>query len=161
MAALVLTNAQILTGTAFTTVAPGLPGTQVVAGTITSAVDISTYCTNVAVNVKAAMLDITNFGSGGYHAEIPGLKTGQVGLNFLQDYAAAALDAIVRTTLGGLGALIYVDVKATNAARAVTNPSFVFAAYIADYTFITGNVGALNLSMLPLTPTGAFAWLTA
>lgn len=161
MAALVLTSAMPQAGAAWTGTAPGLPGTQTTSGTITSASDLSTYCTNVAVNVKAAMLDTTNFGSGGYHAEIPGLKTGQVGLGFNQDYAASALDVIIRTTLGGLGTLVYFDIKATSASRSATNPSFVFAAYIADYTFITGNVGDKNTTMLPLTPTGAFAWLTS
>jgi len=161
MAALVLTSAMPLVGTAFTSVAPGLPGTQTIAGTITTPSDLSVYTTQAMVNAKAAMLETTNFGSGGYHAEIPGLKSGSFGLTFNQSYTASEIDTIIRTTLGGLGGLAYLDLKATSAARSATNPSFVCAFYVSDYTFISGGVGDKNGFSVSWNTTGAFAWLTA
>lgn len=161
MAALVLVNSMPLVGTAFAATPPGLPGTQTIAGTVTSPSDLSVYTTQAMVNVKASMQDTTNFGSGGYHAEIPGLKEGSFGLTFNQDYAASAIDVIIRTTLGGLGALAYIDLKATSAARSATNPSFVAAFYISEYTFISGSVGDKNGFSVSWSTTGAFAWLTA
>jgi hypothetical protein len=149
-----------LIGTVWSGTAPGLPGTQTISGTITSASDLSTYTTQAMVGVKADMKDTTNFGSGAYYSEIPGIKHGSVTLAFQQDYAASALDAIIRTTMGGLGVLVYLDLKPTVLARSVTNPSFVCAFYIADYTFVNGNVGDKNALSFPITANGKFDWLT-
>ena len=161
MAALVLTSSLPLVGVAWTGTAPGLPGTQTVSGTITSTSDLSVYTTQAMVDVKANMLDSTNFGSGGYHAEIPGIKSGSFGLTFNQSYTASEIDVIIRTTLGGLGSLAYIDLKATSSARGATNPSFVAAFYISDYTFLNGNVGDKNGLSVTWNTTGKFDWLVA
>ena len=160
MAASVLTTATILVGTAWTGTAPGTPGTQTVSGTISSSTDISAWVSEVGLPFSVNMVEGPNFGSGGYMLRYPGLKDAQVDFGFINDYAAASLDVILRSTLG-LGTLTYIDVKPTSSARSATNPSYVFAAYLSDYKPVMGGVGALSAFSVSWPTTGQFAVLTS
>ncbi len=162
MAAFVSTSRMTLLGAAWSGTAPGLPGTQTITGTITSASDISSYVRSGNASPTAAMQDGTTFSSGGFVVMYPGLKSGDsITFDCLSDFAASTLYPIVQTTLGGLGSLVYLDQKPTNSARGTTNPSFVAAAYISAWSPIGGSVGDLSAASLTLTITGAFAYLTA
>lgn len=161
MSAIVLTNATISAGAAWTGTAPGLPGTQTVAGTITTASDLSTYCTSVTLPLTIGTDDATNFGSGGFRVVLSAIKSTDVGLNLNNDFAASALNDILRTTLGGLGATVYLDVRATSAARSATNPSYVFACVITSLQPINGAIGSINSMSLTWPSTGKFEVLTA
>lgn len=161
MAIQVLTNATVLLGTTWTGTAPGLPGTQTTAGTIASASDISAFVQSVGVETSAALQDGTTFGTGGFTAQYAGLKSGTFTLNVLNDFAASQLDAIIRTTLGGLGATVYYDVKATSSARGTSNPSYVGAVILSGWSPITTQVGNLTVVSVSWQTTGAFATLTA
>jgi len=160
MAAFTLTSTMPLVGAAWTGTAPGLPGTQTVAGTITSTSDLSVYTRNVGVNLAAATGKTTNMGSGGYETNLTSIKSGTVTFQFNQDFAAA-LHVIINTTIGGLGALAYVDLKATSAARGAGNPSFVAAFFITTYTPVMGSTGDVATIDVTWPLNGAFAFLTA
>jgi hypothetical protein len=161
MAISVLTNASVQLAAAWTGTAPGLPGTQTIAGTLTTASDISAFTQSVGVETSSAMQDGTTFGTGGFVANYAGLKSGQLTLNLLNDFAASQLDAIIRTTLGGLGATVYYDVKPTSSARGTSNPSYVGAVILADWKPITTQVGNLTVVSVTWPITGAFTTLTA
>lgn len=164
MAAFVNTSRMILLGTAWSSVAPGIPGTQTIAGTITSPKDISGFVKSGHPSTKAAMQDTTTFGSGGYSAVIPGLKSGDdITFECLSDFAASQINSIVNTDLGGVnsGTLVYVDIKPTNAARSATNPSFVAAGYITAWTGGGGSVGDVAMAQLTISITGKFGDLVA
>ena len=162
MAAFVNTSRTILLGAAWTGTAPGLPGTQTVSGTISSASDISAYVRGGNPAPSVAMQDGTNFASGGFVIQYPGLKTGDtITFYIIGDYASSTVYPIIQTTLGGLGSLVYLDLKATSASRGATNPSFVAAAYISQWQPIGGNVGDLASMSLGLTITGKFDYLAS
>lgn len=161
MSAIVLTNASITAGAAWTGTAPGLPGTQTVAGTVTSGSDLSVYCTSVSIPLTIATQDGTNFGSGAFRVTLGGIKSTDVSLSFNNDFAASALNDILRTTLGGLGSQVYLDIKPTSAARSVTNPSYVFAVLLTSIQPVSGSVGNINAMSLTWPSTGAFTVLTA
>ena len=162
MSAIVLTNATITVGTAWSGgSAPGLPGTQTVAGTITSGSDLSVYCTSVSIPLTMATQDATNFGSGAFRVVLGGIKSSDVSLSLNNDFAASALNDILRTTLGGLGSTVYLDIKSTNAVRSGTNPSYVFAVLLSQIQPVTGSVGNINAMSLTWPSTGAFATLIA
>lgn len=160
MAALVLLAPKILVGAAWTGTAPGAPGTQTVSGTITSSVDMSAMIQQVAIPLNVNEIDASNFGSGGYKINLAGLKDATVQLTFNQDFAASQVDATIWTTLV-FGATVYIDVNPTTAARSATNPSYVFAVVVGDYTPITGKVGDLVTPSVTWTVTGQFARLTS
>lgn len=159
MAALVLTNCKIQIGAAWTGTAPGGPGSQTVAGTITTASDLSVFATSVEVPKKADVKESTNFGSGGYVTKAAGLKSASLKIGVNQDFAASQLHSIISGL--GLGAVVYYDVMPTNAVRSATNPSEVGQAIITSYTPVMGKVGDLLVLSLDWEVTGAFATLTA
>lgn len=161
MAITVLTSSQIQLATAWTGTAPGLPGTQTISGTLTSASDISAFVQSVGVETSAALQDGTTFASGGFVSNYAGLKSGTLTLNLLNDFAASQLDAIIRTTLGGLGATVYYDVKPTNSARGASNPSYVGAVILSDWKPITTQVGNLTVVSVSWSTVGKFDTLTS
>jgi hypothetical protein len=166
MAAFTNVNRMVLLGTAWTGTAPGV-AVVTPAGTITSASDISTYVRSGGEpTFNAAMVDNTTFGSLGYTCVIPGLTSGDdLVFDVNSDFAASAVDAIVRTTLGGIAragsAPIYCDIKPTNSARSATNPSFVAACWIKSWKPVMGAVGDRASGSLVLSITGTFVDLTA
>jgi hypothetical protein len=167
MAAFALVGKTVLLGTAWTGTAPG--GATTPSGTITSTTDISSALFQGAeAGMSAAMLDTTNFASGGYVQMIPGLSSGddiQLALN--ADYTASEAWADITGIFGTLAlsrpgdTAKYIDIKATSSARATTNPSYVFAVYAKGVQPLQGNVGDKAVLALTLQVTGAFGVLTS
>lgn len=162
MAGFVSTSRKVQLGTAWTGTAPGLPGTQTISGTLTSAQDISFYTRSGNPSTQAAMQDGTTFGTGGFAVQYPGIKSGDdISFELVSDFAASTIHSIVTSTLGGLGALVYLDLLPTSSARSATNPSFVAAGYIKTYVPVQGAAGDLATGLLVVAITGAFGYLTA
>ena len=161
MAIAVATTSKIQLATAWTGTAPGLPGTQTVSGTLSSASDISAYCQAVDVPMNANMVEGTTFGNNGFTVKYAGLKDGMLTLTLLNDFAAASLDSIIWTTLGGLGATVYYDVMPTSSARGTSNPSYVGAVILSEYKPITVQVGNIPTIQVSWPTTGQFTRLTA
>ena len=162
MAAFVNTSRVVLLGTAWTGTAPGLPGTQTISGTITSSQDISAYVRSGDQGTSVAMQDGTTFGNGGFTVQYPGLQSGDdITFDLVADFAATTIYPIIQTTLGGLGALVYVDLKPATGSRSATNPSFVAAGYVSAWGPIRGAVGDLASHQLTISITGRFGYLTS
>lgn len=166
MAAYVNVSRTILLGTAWTGTAPG-PMVAAPSGTIASPSDITPFVRGGGdPGYNAAMQDATTFGSLGYTVVIPGLTTGDdLVFDCNSDWAASQLNAIVRTTLGGVSrntsSLLYADIKPTSAARSATNPSLICAVWIKQWKPFTGNVGDRAAATLTLTISGTFLDVTS
>jgi hypothetical protein len=166
VAAFVVTSKMILLGTAWTgsgTEPGGVVAVGSIAGTITTPSNISAYVhAGGEPGSSAAMQTVTSFASLGFEQKIPGLKSGDdLVFQAYGDYAAAALDSIIKTTLGGLSAFVYCDIKPTVAARGATNPSFVCGGYISGNKMLIGSVGDVAGRELTVTISGTFTELTA
>jgi hypothetical protein len=159
MASLVLTSATLLTGTAWTGTAPG-PGNPTPSGTITSTKDWSTATRQITINHSASIQDFTTFGDGGFLAQKPGLKQGEIQLEFNQDFAASEVDAVWGAALLA-GTLYYLDIKGTSAARGTGNPSYVYACYVSSYTPVGNAVGDRAAAPVTFAVTGTYARLTS
>lgn len=159
MATLVLTSATTLVGTAWTGTAPG-PGNPTVSGTITSSTDFSDHIKQVNINLSRAAIEFTNFGSGGFVENKPGLLNADLSIDFYGDYAASSIDATFGAALLA-GTLYYVDIKPTSAARGTTNPSYVFAVYVASDPVLGQAVGDANMMSIGFMMAGKYARLTA
>jgi hypothetical protein len=159
MAAFVLTSAKTQTGTAWTGTAPG-PGNPTVSGTISSAVDRSDHIKQVTINNNVAFQDMTTFGDGAFITQLPGLKGADITIDFNQDFAASQVDAIFGAGFLA-GTLFYLDIMPTSAARGSTNPSYVYACYVSQYTPIGATVGDRAGVSIPFAVTGSFARLTS
>jgi hypothetical protein len=160
MAALVLTSATLLTGTTFSTVAPG-PGNPTVAGTISSSTDRSDHVRQITLNMNVAMQDFTTFGDGAFVTQLPGLKGADISIEFNQDFAATTqVDAVFGAGFLA-GTLFYLDIKPTSAARGTANPSYLYAVYVATYPPIGQAVGDRAAVTIDFAVTGTYARLTA
>jgi hypothetical protein len=160
VATLVLTSATTLYGTAWASgTAPG-PGNPTVSGTLTTVLDLSDHIKQVSLNMNVAMQDFTTFGDGAFISQKPGLKGADFSVDFNQDFAASNVDA----AFGGgflAGTLFYFDFKPTSAARSATNPSYIYAAYVSQWTPIGQTVGDRAAVTVPFAVTGTYARLTA
>lgn len=168
MAAFVLVSKTIGIGATWSapSTAPGpIYPLPTIAGTISGGSDLTPYCTAADTGMSTNMVDVTNFGSGGYTTVIPGLTTGDdIVLEANSDYAASQIYAII-LALGGLSragsAIRYVDVKQTSAARSATNPSLVAGVFLSSWKPGSGSVGSKAAMQLTLTVSGQFTDLAA
>ncbi len=161
MASLVLTSAQTTFGTIWTGTAPG-PGNPTPSGSIATTVstDFSDHIRQVTLNNNVAMQDFTTFGDGAFITQKPGLKGADISVDFNQDFAVSSIDA----TFGAgflAGTLYYIDIKPVNLARSTTNPSWVYAVYVAKYPPIGQSVGDRAAATVDFAVTGTFARLTS
>lgn len=159
MASLVLTSATTLYGTGWTGTAPG-PGNPTVSGTISSSTDFSDHIKQVTLNMSVAMQDFTTFGDGAFMSQKPGLKGADLSIDFNQDFASSSVDAIFGAAFLA-GTLVYLDFKPTSSARGSTNPSYVYACYVANYTPIGNTVGDRAAVPVQFKVTGSYARLTS
>lgn len=166
MAIQTFTNAPLLLGTGWTGTAPGAPGTQTISGTVSTATDedFSNWLVNATFEATIDVKDGATHGSGGYQMRYGGLKSGTLSVTFLGDYAAAAVDVLIRSTLGGgdpVGDYFYFDLKPTSSARAATNPSTVGQIIVSQYTSVPVQVGELATIQYSWPTHGAFTYLTS
>ena len=159
MAVLVLTSASTLYGSSWTGTAPG-SGNPTVSGTISSSTDFTDHIRQVTLGMNVAMQDFTTFGDGAFVVQKPGLKSADISIDFNQDFAASSVDAVFGAALIA-GTLVYLDFKPTSSARGSTNPSYVYAAYVSDYTPLGVSVGDRAGVTVNFAVTGTYARLTS
>ncbi|MGW0914652.1 hypothetical protein ACWD1Z_23285 [Streptomyces sp. NPDC002784] len=99
---------------------------------------LNTYTKKAEVAVEVEDKDVTNYASLGWKEVIGGLKSGELGVEFLQDFAAAQLDSIMWPLLGTVVAF---EVRADQAAVSASNPKYTGNILIKGWSPITGSVG--------------------
>lgn len=159
MATLVLTTTQTTYGTAWTGTAPGAAN-PTVSGTISGSTDFSDHIKAVKINLTRANVDFTNFGSGAFVENKPGLANADVSIDFFNDWAASNVDATFGPAVLA-NTLVYLDVKATNSARGSTNPSYVFGLYVASYPPLGATVGSAAETTVGFMLAGKYGRLTS
>lgn len=100
---------------------------------------LASYLTQVELKVSANDITTTAFGST-YVTRIAGLKEGSLTLQFNQDYAAAAVDAVLFPLLGSNATVV---IKPTSSAVSSANPSYTQVCLVTDLTPVSGNIGDL------------------
>ena len=132
---------------------------------LTSPTDISAYVTQIDQSVSVATQDVTTFGSGGFQAFVTALRSGQLNLTLLNDYAASALNSLIglngSVRAVGSTSLVYIEVRPSSAARSSSNPGFVCAALNVGFSTFSAQVGQLPMANWKVQLTGGFAELTA
>lgn len=112
--------------------------------------DLSSYCSRIEFTVEAESKDSTTFGSGGWHEELSGIKSGSLAVTFKQDVAAAAIDSILWPFFGTIQTM---EVRMASGARAVGNPAYLGSVNVRAYSPIAGSVG-------DTAETGGLTWPT-
>lgn len=114
--------------------------------------DISTYLKKGELSLESDAQDSTTYSSAGWKEFLGGLKSGELGLTYLNDVAAAALDSIIFPLLG---TVVTFEVRATSAARSASNPAYVGSILIKEWKPLGGSVGDINMSDVSYPTSGA------
>jgi hypothetical protein len=107
--------------------------------------------------VESDDVETTAFGGNGWRTRIGGLKAANVSLTFMQDYAAASVDATLWPLLNTLGTIVLTP---AGTAVSATNPSFTFTCLINSITE-GGQVGDLATFDVTWPISGAVTRATA
>ncbi|MET9734283.1 phage tail tube protein [Streptomyces sp. NPDC006458] len=99
---------------------------------------LNTYTKKAEVSIEVEEKDVTTFASLGWKEVLGGLKSGELGLELFNDYAAAALDAIMWPLLG---TVVPFEVRADQGAVSTSNPKYTGSVLIKSWNPITGSVG--------------------
>lgn len=99
---------------------------------------LNTFTKKAELAVEVEDKDVTTFASLGWKEVLGGLKSGELGCEFLQDFAASQLDAIMWPLLG---TVVPFEVRADQAAVGPTNPKYSGSILIKGWNPIEGSVG--------------------
>ncbi|WP_030682174.1 phage tail protein [Streptomyces cellulosae] len=99
---------------------------------------LNTFTKKAEIAVEVEDKDVTTFASLGWKEVIGGLKSGELGCEFLQDFAATQLDAIMWPLLG---TVVPFEVRADQGAVSTSNPKYTGSILIKGWSPITGSVG--------------------
>jgi len=94
---------------------------------------------SVSLDLSSDEIETTAFG-GNWRTRIAGLRSGSVTLNFYQDFAAGAVDAVLYP-LFNTGAMATVVVQPTSATVSATNPAFTAVCLVSQYQPFSASVG--------------------
>jgi len=97
---------------------------------VINSVDLSDHVRSFELNLDSDSQDTTTMGSE-WRKEIGGVKSAGLNIEFLNDYAAASVDA---TLFGSFGDNVTFVVKPTSAAVSATNPSYSGTVHINSHT---------------------------
>ena len=122
-------------------------------------IDLSSYVSNVSLSSSADAIETTSFSSSGVRERVSGLKDNSVTIDFMQDYAASALEATVYPLIGSTA--IAFEILPNGTAVSSTNPKYTGSLIVTDWTPVAGAVGELLTASVTWPITGAITKATA
>ena len=104
-------------------------------------VDLSAFVNNVSLSSSADAIETTSFSSGGARERISGLKDNSVTIDFMQDFAAASVEATVYPLIGSTA--VAFEILPNGTVASATNPKYTGSLIVTDWTPVAGAVGEL------------------
>jgi hypothetical protein len=101
--------------------------------------DFSNTLNQAELTIEAEDLETTAFGSG-FRTRIGGLKQASVTLQFMQDFAAASVDATLNPLVGTIATVVMIP---AGTAVSATNPSYTATCLVTQYSPMASSVGDL------------------
>jgi len=98
---------------------------------------LSSSINSVTLDITADEVETTAFGST-YRTRIGGLKDASVSLDFMQDFAAGSVDALLFPLMGST---VAVKISPLSTAVSATNPEYRFDALVTQYQPFAGSIG--------------------
>ena len=98
-----------------------------------------TSLNSAELTIEADDLETTAFG-GTFRKRVGGLKSASVTLNFMQDFAAASVDATLNSLVGSIATVVILPAGTTVSA---TNPSYTSTCLVTTYSPMASSVGDL------------------
>lgn len=103
-----------------------------------NATDVTAYVAKVELNDEFEDKETTTFASGGAKEVLGGLESGEIGITFKNDYAAAALDSIMWALRRSV---VTWTARADIAAVTTSNPQYSGSLLVNKWVPISGSVG--------------------
>lgn len=120
--------------------------------------DISGATARAELVINAAEVETTDFGSQGWTEIIGGLKSGQVTLDFHNDFGAGGVSALFQDLVGTEGTVVLIP---NGTAVSATNPAYTAKVMINSFTPVSGAVGDLATFSVTFPTSGAVTYATA
>jgi hypothetical protein len=105
--------------------------------------DISTYVTSVSLSTSYDSIETTGLGNTA-RTRVAGLADNQITIEFNQDFAAGAIEALINGATSTLGTAVAMEIRPTSAVVGSTNPKYTFNALITEWQPLSGAVGELS-----------------
>ena len=119
---------------------------------------ISSSLNSVELNISSDEIDTTTFGASGWKTVIGGLKSGTLRLDFMQDFAAGSIDALLYPLINTIGTVV---IKPNGTTTSATNPAYTANVLINNYIPFSSSVGDLASFSVTLPTTGEITRATA
>ena len=120
-------------------------------------INLSTSLNSVELALESDDLETTAFGTT-FRERIGGLKTGSLTLQFMQDFAAGAVDATLFPLFNTLATVVIVPTSGTVSA---TNPSYTAVCLANSYTPFASSVGDIATLSVTWPTSGTVTRATA
>lgn len=118
-----------------------------------NAVDLSDHVREITIDMSSEDLDATAMGALS-KAHVQGLRDDKIEITFLQDYAAAKVDATLAPLVGS-STPFTVACKPSSAATSSSNPSYTLSSLLFEYTPIDASVGEISMPKVTFLPAPA------
>jgi hypothetical protein len=109
---------------------------------------------SVTINASADEIDTTAFGGSGWREFEPGLKAGQIDVEFYQGFDALGVHATL-WPLSESNDEFEIRIGPKGDSGATDNPVFVANVKLFAYSFLQGNVGEASTNPVTFRLTGA------
>ena len=119
---------------------------------------LNEFTKKAELTVEVEEKDVTTYTSLGWKEVIGGIKSAELGCEFLQDFAATKLDAIMWPLLG---TVVPFEVRADQAVVGTSNPKYTGNILINGWNPLTGSVGDEATVSLGFPTSGAVTRATA
>lgn len=120
--------------------------------------DISSAVASATLEITAADVDVTDFGSGGWTEVVGGLKSGTVSLDFHNDYGAGGINTLLNPLLGSIAT---VTLNPNGTATSSTNPKWTALVLVNSVSPVSGAVGDLATFSVSFPTSGSVTSSTA
>ena len=117
-------------------------------GVKVNSVDLSDHITSVTLTQDFDELEVTALGDSS-HKFVKGLEASTLTLNFLNDFAAASVQATLQSAYGSTVIAVLLPVKGT--AVSATNPLYTVSIIVNKLTPLNGAVGDISNSSMSFT----------
>lgn len=113
-----------------------------------NSVVLSDRANSVTLNYEVDSVEVTAFGDGG-HKFVGGLQNNSTEIAFMQDFAAANVEATVYPLVGTTTTVV---IKPNGATTSATNPAYTLTGcFLAAHTPVAAAVGELAMTSLTFT----------
>ncbi|WP_043173980.1 hypothetical protein [Streptomyces sp. NRRL B-24484] len=100
--------------------------------------DLSAFTRKCEVAVEVEEKDVTTYSSLGWKVVIGGLKSGSLAIEWITDFAAGQLDAIMWPLFG---TVVPFEVRPTQAVVGTSNPKWTGSCLVKELAPISGSIG--------------------